>query len=119
MIQHCTRSEDINVPRNGHSFLSWEYLDDAGNPYDLTGSTATAVARNVAGGPDILATCTVVIASPTAGIITTRWNGADFDGYGEPMAVSIASYDIKIQRADGIIDVPVHGHLFIIPECTV
>jgi hypothetical protein len=110
--------ENINVPRNGHARVMWQYQEDNGEPADLTGCTIAAVARNVAGGPDILATADVDITIAEEGLFTTLWDGSDFDDYGEAMGESIAAYDIKITRADSIIDVPMRGHLYIIPECT-
>ena len=110
--------ENINVPRNGMAKVMWQYCEDNGEPAVLTGCTIAATARNVAGGPDILASADVTVSVASEGIFTTLWDGSDFDSYGNPMAECIAAYDIKITRADSVIDVPMRGHLYIIPECT-
>jgi hypothetical protein len=112
-------NNDINVPRNGHARAMWHYTNQEGAPINLTGCTVQVVARSIAGAPTVLANAVASISSAPQGLIACVWNGADFDGYGNVMGECIASYDIKITHPDGFIDVPVHAHLYILPECTV
>lgn len=109
---------NLEVPRNGHCYKIFQYLDDDGLPADLTGATLSAKAQSPAGDGTIIATATVAVVIPEIGQFSIKWTGADFDSYGELSGLVVVSYDLKIERADGIIDVPMRGNLSIIPECT-
>lgn len=108
----------LEVPRNGHCFKAFQYLNDAGEPGDLTGATLSARAQSPAGDGTIIASAEVVATLADIGQFTIKWTGSDFDNFGELTAEAIANYDLKVVLPSGIIDVPMRGNLHIIPECT-
>lgn len=108
---------NLEVPRNGHFFRQWQFTDIDGVPVDLSTATLSAKARDTAGGA-VLATATITAIDAAVGKFSVKWTGSHFDSYGSPFEAALASYDVKIVYGDGIIDVPVRGHLIIVPEST-
>lgn len=108
---------DIDVPRNGHYFQEWQMLDSDGDAIDITGHTITMKATAVPGGSNV-ATATIAVLEATAGRISVKWTGSDFDSFGNVYQISRAAYDLKDVYPDGTINVPVRGALNVIPEST-
>lgn len=108
---------DLEVPRNGHFFRTWQFTDAAGEPVDLSTATLTMKARDTAGG-SVIATGTLTAITAAQGLFSAKWTGSDFDSYGNVFEATRASYDVKCVYGDGIIDILVRGQLIIIPEST-
>lgn len=114
----ATATLDIEVPRNGDYYGEWRLEDIDGNPIDLTGHTLTMQARPVAGDTTVIAYATLDLVEPADGRVTVRWQGSDFDGFGNVFQLTRAAYDLRDIYPDGVIQIPVRGHLLITPEAT-
>lgn len=113
-----SRSFEIEVPRQGDWFKELALTDIDKAPINLTGATLAWSARAIAGTGAVMATAAVNIIEPTAGRITVRWHGPDFDAFGLPTEVVRVAHDLKLTYPDGIVDVLLRGQLIIYPEVT-
>lgn len=113
-----TATVNVEVPRNGHYFAEWQLADIDGLPIDLTGHTVSMDARAVAGDSSVVASATLEIIEAAEGMFSVKWDGADFDSFGNVYQISRAAYDLRDEYPDGIIQIPIRGHLLIAPEVT-
>lgn len=104
---------DIEVPRNGDYFQEWELADSDGVATDITGHVLELDIRALAGGPP-LASADIEQVSTTR--FSVHINGPDLSGLdGETEIVRLA-YGLRHTFPDGIVEVPVRGHVILTPE---
>lgn len=110
-------SLDIEVPRNGHYHQDWQLLDSDSAPINLTGQALTMDCCAIAGGNNVIASATIALNDPINGRFTVTWSGADFGTVkGETEIIRLA-YDLK-RTFTGISEIPVRGHIILMPEVT-
>lgn len=109
---------DIGFNRQEDWVRDLQLTDLDGVPVNLTGATVLWQARAIAGTGEVLATATTSIPEPLNGVLSVRWHGPDFDGFGIPTQVLRVAHDCKITFADGVVDVPFRGQLIINPKVT-
>lgn len=108
---------DIGVPRNGHYFQTWALTDADGESAALTGHTIEIDIRAAAGSGAVLGSATIEILDPDTAF-SVLIDGSDFDAVGSLTEVVRLSWDLKHTFPDGIIEVPVGGHILLYPEVT-
>lgn len=108
---------DIRVPRNGSYFQEWQLCDADGEPIQLGGSTLEMDARPIAGGGSVIASATLTLTIGDEGRFSVLWNGSDFAALGVPTEITRAAYDLK-RTTDGIPEIPISGHIILIPGVT-
>lgn len=110
-------SLDLEVPRNGNYFQEWRLTDSDKAPLNLTGSTLEMDCRAISGAGAVIASATIVMVEPLNGQFTVNWTGSDFDAVDGPTEVVRLAYDLKRTFGD-ITEIPVRGHILLIPEVT-
>jgi len=108
---------DISVPRNGDYYQLWSLEDADGVASNLTSHGLALDIRDSAGSGAVIASATIEIDDPPTAF-TVRIKGSDFDGFGSPTEVVRLPYDLKHTFPDAIVEVPVGGHILLIPEVT-
>jgi hypothetical protein len=111
-------SLDLEVPRNGDYYQEWQLCDAAGAAIDLTSSVITMACRRIAGAGGIVAAAEIAIVDPTNGQFTVRWKGEDFFEIEGVTEIVRLAYDMR-RVAGGITEIPVRGHIVLMPEVTV
>lgn len=109
---------NIEVPRNGHYFEAWQLRDAASLPIDLTGHAIELDIRAIAGAGAVLAQADVDIYDPVNGCFNLTIDGADLGGLPGQTEIVRLAYDLRHIFPDGIKDIPVRGHIILMPEVT-
>lgn len=112
-----SRDLDLEVPRNGNYYQEWQLCDSDGEPINLTGATLAMDCRAIAGDTSVIASAAILLVEPLNGQFTVNWDGSDFDNVEGKTEIVRLAYDLK-RIAGGIAEIPVRGHIVLMPEVT-
>ena len=104
---------DIVLFRNEQREFSGQCVDELGEPIDITSTVFASSAKSQAGDADVIAEAAFTKGTPSLGVFSFIWDGADFDGYGSAFSETRLSYDMKIDN-DNIL----YGQIILKPGAT-
>lgn len=110
---------NIEVPRNGHYHQAWTLRDSDKAPIDLTGHHLALSIRAIAGTGVVIATATIDIYDAPNGRFDVTIAGSDLNSMSGPSEIVRLAYDLRHVFPDGIMEIPVRGHIILMPEVTI
>lgn len=109
------RDLDIEVPRNGSYFASWQITDYEHDPIDLTDYVFEMDARTMAGTGAIISSATITLAGAVDGIINVQWDGSSFASVPLVTEIVTLAYDLKMAGADSVARIIARGQVVLFP----
>jgi len=96
---------DLNLYAGDDVAMTLTITDDAGNPYDVTGTLLAQVRKGHA--LEVVATLVAVAVTPTLGVISLSLDGATTEALGE--GGGRHSWDLQLTDDDGLVTTLVKG----------
>jgi hypothetical protein len=96
---------DLNLYAGDDVAMTLTITDDAGNPYDVTGTLLAQVRKGHA--LDVVATLVAVAVTPTLGVISLSIDGATTEALGN--GGGRHSWDLQLTTGTGIVTTLVKG----------